>query len=153
MNPIRNSAKAIIIQEGRVLTIRCVSWKDETFFLLPGGGQAPGEDLHAAVRRECREEIGVDVEVGALRLVRDYIAKNHEFADQHANVHQVEFMFECRITSGTVQSGTQPDTGQTGVEWLALATLKDSMLFSKVLRGILLALASASPVAYLGDVN
>ena len=152
MNPIRNSAKAIIIQEARVLTIRCVSWKNETFFLLPGGGQDAGESLAEALRRECREEICADVEVGALRLVRDYIGRNHEFADNHEKVHQVEFMFKCRILGGELKLGSNPDLGQTGIAWLPLASLDESMLFPKVLRKILPSL-NDSGLAYLGDVN
>lgn len=89
---LRNSVKAIIVEDGKILCIKC---KDDWgfFYLLPGGGQEPGETLPDALTRECLEEIGTKVTVGDLVFVRDYISANHEFAEYESEVHQVELMF------------------------------------------------------------
>ena len=79
MKPIRNSAKAIIIEDGRLLAIKLTD-EEGFWYCLPGGGQEPGEPLEAALRRECLEEINCEIEICDLRFVRDYIGKNHEFA-------------------------------------------------------------------------
>ncbi|WP_211231311.1 NUDIX domain-containing protein [Halonatronum saccharophilum] len=79
MNSIRNSAKAIIIKNGKVLLTKNKS-QLEVFYLLPGGGQNKFERLEDALRRECREEIGVDIEVGDIVFIREYIGRNHQFA-------------------------------------------------------------------------
>jgi mutator protein MutT len=44
------------------------------FWEFPGGKCEPGESPEAATRRECREEVGVEVEVGDLlhRVVHRY---------------------------------------------------------------------------------
>lgn len=80
MGPVRNSAKALIIRENQLL---CTKNKDQwgVFYLLPGGGQEPGENLPDTLRRECREEIGAGIVIGELRYIREYIGKNHEFAE------------------------------------------------------------------------
>jgi 8-oxo-dGTP diphosphatase len=44
---IRNSAKAIIIQNGKVLLTINLG-KDGYFYMFPGGGQEHGETLHQA---------------------------------------------------------------------------------------------------------
>jgi 8-oxo-dGTP diphosphatase len=153
VKPVRNSAKAIIIRDGRLLVIRN---KDEEgdWHTLPGGGQQNGETLPAALQRECLEEIGVPVEVGELRLVREYIGENHEFAAQDGETHQVEFMFECRIdaTSQPVR-GPQPDTHQTGIAWIPLAELPKCRLYPKILCRILKEGLANTINWYLGDVN
>nr|WP_317851925.1 NUDIX domain-containing protein [Planococcus sp. 4-30] len=54
---IRNSAKAVILKDSKVLLTKNVD--DEGFFyLFPGGGQDHGETLPETVKRECLEEIG-----------------------------------------------------------------------------------------------
>jgi 8-oxo-dGTP pyrophosphatase MutT (NUDIX family) len=57
-----------------------------------------GEELKDAVARECIEEIGCSVEVKDIIHIREYIGKNHEFAEWDSEVHQVEFYFDCSIS-------------------------------------------------------
>lgn len=152
MTTIRNSAKAVIVHDGRLLVVEHRSPGGETYFTLPGGGQEHGEALDAAVARECREELGADVHVGDLLCVRDYISRDHEFAAEEADVHQVEFMFECSLFDRSqVGRGTLPDANQVGVRWVPLAELCASPLYPKALRSWL-AEHTARP-RYLGNVN
>ena len=53
----RNSAKAVVINNGKLLVNRCHSRFGE-YFTLPGGGQRTGEMLTETVRRELLEETG-----------------------------------------------------------------------------------------------
>jgi ADP-ribose pyrophosphatase YjhB (NUDIX family) len=159
MSQIRTSAKAIIIEDDRILLTRNEDAQG-TFYLLPGGGQRRGEPLVEAVVRECMEEIGVLVSVGDLLLVRDYISANHEFAEQDAliyegGLHQVEFMFRCRIVEGDVRAGGTPDTWQTGVEWVEMSRLNDVRLYPAAMVEPLRAIARGEgpQACYLGDVN
>ena len=48
---VRNSAKAILLHDGKILVNRCVSRFGE-YYALPGGGQKSGETLIEAVKRE-----------------------------------------------------------------------------------------------------
>lgn len=157
---VRNSAKAIILREGKLLVTRNLDpWGD--WYVLPGGGQRPGETLHEALRRECREEIGAEVEIGPLVAVREYLGSRHEFAEYDSEVHRVEFMFACSLADGqplaegqTPETGPKPDSYQTGVDWLPLDKLGEYRLYPKALREWLWAWHSGAEVAcYLGDCN
>ena len=53
--PVRNSAKALVLNDGKILVNRCVS-RFGDYYALPGGGQREGETLLEAVRRELLED-------------------------------------------------------------------------------------------------
>ncbi|MCW3794600.1 NUDIX domain-containing protein [Paenibacillus sp. LS1] len=152
MKPIRNSAKAVIVQDGRLLVIRL---EDQygTAYVFPGGGQEKGEELKDAVARECLEEIGQAVNVGELLHIREYIGKNHEFAEWDADIHQVEFYFACSLIDpeAIVFEGSNPDNNQVAVEWIALEDLSQIRLYPKTIGELLLKSGSSS--IYLGDLN
>ncbi|MGG4047063.1 NUDIX domain-containing protein [Paenibacillus favisporus] len=134
MKPIRNSAKAIIIQQGKLLLTKNKD-NDGFFYLFPGGGQEHGEVLKETLKRECIEELGVQVEVQDLVYVREYIGKNHEFAAWDYDVHQVEFYFVCSLAqeAPAQMDGTQPDQDQIGVEWVDIRQLDHIRLYPKAL--------------------
>ena len=120
MNAIRNSAKAIIIKDGCLLTVKNYDSEGD-WYLLPGQGQNQGETLKEALCRECIEEIGVEIRVGRLRYIREYIGKNHEFSAHDGDAHQVEFMFECEFDDAQPpELGTNPDAYQVDIAWLPI---------------------------------
>lgn len=123
--PLRNSAKALILVDGRVL---CTSNRDllGEFYLLPGGGQNHSETLKEAVIRECLEEIGAQVEVGNLYFIREYISANHELAEFDDTIHQIEFVFACTLKEPVnSRKSVAEDAMQTGVIWLPVNELQN----------------------------
>lgn len=150
----RNSAKAIIIVDGRLLAVQIRDDEAGDFYVLPGGGQEPGENLHDTLQRECLEEVGVEIAVHELCYVRDYIGRNHDFARKDSDLHIVELLFRCSVENpDVVGSGLIPDTGQIGVAWLDLATLEESRFFPAALRPLLRDGFPASGFGYLGDIS
>jgi 8-oxo-dGTP diphosphatase len=135
---IRNSAKAIIINNGYFLTVKNVDSEGE-WYLLPGGGQNSGETLKGALRRECIEEIGINVSVGRLRYIREYIGKNHEFSEHDGDSHQVEFMFECEFyEEHPPKVGKNPDAYQVDIAWLPINEIPEYRIYPKQLGDLLL---------------
>ena len=60
----RFSVHAVIVNdEGKVLLLK-QSYGDKRWG-LPGGGVEPGETIHQAIKRECYEELHIDVIVSA----------------------------------------------------------------------------------------
>jgi ADP-ribose pyrophosphatase YjhB (NUDIX family) len=150
---LRNAVKAIIIQSGRLLTIKYTD-PDGAWFSLPGGGQEAGETLHQALQRECLEELGIKIEIGPLRYIREYIGVNHEFADHDSEAHQVEFIFNCSISTPLPEMNMlKPDPGQVGISWLPVDELTTCRLYPKFIRALLQAAPEFSGPVYLGDVN
>jgi 8-oxo-dGTP diphosphatase len=150
MPGVRLSLKAIIVRDGRLLVLKCQD-QEGHWYILPGGGQEAGETLDQALRRECLEELGCEIRMGPLRFIRDYIAKNHEFAATDSGSHQVELMFECKLESEP-SLATQPDPMQVGFAWLEINSLASYRLYPRVLQQVLGSERKAE-VLYLGDVN
>ena len=157
MPGIRNSSKAIIIQNNQLLTIKNRDPQGD-FYILPGGGQNHRETLHEALHRECQEEFGVDIVIGRLQFIREYIGLHHEFAEHDGNAHQIEFMFRCDLEEGHIPTnGPLIDTYPIGISWLPLAQLEQYRLYPAVLIELLKnefinEINPATPI-YLGDVN
>ena len=153
MRPIRTAARALIIEDGRLLAIKMRDGSG-IFYILPGGGQRHGETLVDGLKRECAEEIGSAVEVGDLVYVREYIGRNHAFSAAHKAFHQVENVFECRLVdAAAIGTGTAHDKKQVGVEWLPVDRLADYRLLPSALADLVGPDGPRGGTRYLGDTN
>jgi 8-oxo-dGTP diphosphatase len=78
---------------GRVLILRQSYRPGATF---PGGGLRAGEDAATAARRELREEVGLDLPAGRLRLAREVTVRFESCAD-HVQVFELALDAEPRL--------------------------------------------------------
>lgn len=148
MNRIRNSCKAVIRRGGDLLMIHCRD-ADGDFFILPGGGQEPGERMTETLVRECVEELGCPVVPGPLLYVCEYIHDKKDFEWQRSN-HQIEYMFACALPEGVDPlGGDAPDDIQVGVEWVPVAAIAGLRHYPE---GLARAMTGDMPV-YWGDVT
>jgi len=87
--------------------------------------------------------------------VRDCIASHHKLVKDNGDVHQVEFMFRCRILEGSVHIGETPDEWQTGVEWVQVSKLDAACIYPEAIVKSLQRIAAGElpDACYLGDVN
>ncbi len=153
MKPIRNSVKAIIIENSKILLNKCDFNDGKTAYLFSGGGQEIGETFVEALKRECLEELGAQVSVGELVWVREYIGKNHLFAESESDMHQVEYYFLCQLHEQLPQP-TNPDSHQIGTEWVSVARLHQFPLYPKLLIPQLQRYEQGlQTTIYLGDIN
>jgi 8-oxo-dGTP diphosphatase len=146
---LRYAAKALIIENGRILCLR-KQGDIGLFYVLPGGGQNPGELLTETLLRECREELGTRIEVGRLRFVQEYVGANHEFKGVHGGRHFVNLYFEARLLEALGAGPEQPDPGQVGLDWLEISRLGDSPFYPRSLATALRDDTETEP-RYLGD--
>lgn len=152
---IRNSAKAIIIREEKVLLTKNQD-SEGFFYLFPGGGQEHGETIHEALIRECIEESGEQIEIGELLHIREYIGKNHEHSSFDFDVHQVEYYFACTILTdkNPYHAPQNPDNDQVGIEWIPIKDLPNYRVYPKELvKQIKKKLNGVKSPVYLGDIN
>ena len=150
---LRNSVKAVIIQDGKLLVLRK---KDGAgaYTVLPGGGQKFRETLHQALKREVFEEISTKVSIGKLIHIREYYSEKHDFAYEDREIHQVEFFFKCNLVeSYHPKNGHFPDPHQKEVVWVELDQLDEANFYPVALRKILIDLKHDKFPIYLGECN
>jgi 8-oxo-dGTP diphosphatase len=140
---IRNSAKCVVIEGGRVLLTRCVDDRGE-WFCCPGGGQEPHETLAEAAAREFFEETGARVTVGEMLCVLEWHDTAHD-------THAVEFYFRATLQPGAKPGlGAIPDDCQVGVEWVELKRVTEIVLQPVAMKQVL---RDTAVFRYLGLVD
>lgn len=152
---VRSAARALIVEQGKLLTVRMRRpGEKQDFLILPGGGQQHGETLMQTLRRECAEELGTVPEIHEVAYIREYIGKNHTFARQHANFHQLEIVFRCSLPAdAALDAGHEHDKHQVGLSWIPLAELAQHNVYPQVLTTYCDGTTIAISPLYLGDIN
>jgi 8-oxo-dGTP pyrophosphatase MutT (NUDIX family) len=97
---IRPVALALIHNDGKILVEEGRDdVKQETFFRLLGGTIEFGEPGAEAVRRELREELGVDCDVKRLLATLDNI-----FTYRGKACHEILLVYECSVRDERIYS-------------------------------------------------
>lgn len=152
----RPSAKAVVVRDGRLLTTRNRTPGDgrPDWYILPGGGQVPGETLDAALVREVREETGIEVVPGALLWVRELIVALREDPPFDPAEHALEFMFAAEFIADHGDP-SEADLYQQAVEWITPEALSGLRFYPATLVPSLQSYLRGGPtgVVYLGDVD
>jgi 8-oxo-dGTP diphosphatase len=101
---------AVVERAGRYLVTRRPHGVHlEGCWEFPGGKIEPGESHAEGLRREMREELGVDVLVG-----RELLTVTHEYADREVELH----FYACELDGEPV-----PRLGQE-MRWVSRAALR-----------------------------
>lgn len=141
--PIRTSAKALIIRDGRMLSVKIRDGDDE-WYIMPGGGQEAGELLPEAACREAAEELGVRVEPRELAFVIEGV-RGEPF-------HRVDLVFLCDYLGDIEKPALHGDANQVGWDWLDISTLNGAPLYPSKLRRQIMNLFEGKPHRiYLGN--
>lgn len=87
----------IVNNEGKILLVKSHKWFDN--YTLPGGHIEVGETAIEAVKREVKEEVGLNVDVGNMLLMQEAI-----FAPEfYKKRHFIFIDFACRSLNGQVK--------------------------------------------------
>ena len=95
-------AAAVVIHDGRVVLIRRGKAPSAGEWSIPGGAVELGESVEAALRREVREETGLDIAVG--RFLEVFERVEHD-DDRAVRFHFVVLDYAATVISGTLCAG------------------------------------------------
>lgn len=151
---IRNSSKALLVSEGRILVNRCVSRTGDIYYDLPGGGQHDFETMEEALVREVLEETGYHVRV--LRFValaeeiNDYMLHDPAMEAYREYAHRAVHIFLAELTGERREKPTEADFQQEESLWLPVREADGLMLFPVQINGRISELIQDEIPRYLG---
>jgi len=129
---------AVIVHDGGLLLVRRGQPPQQGEWSLPGGLLEIGEKLEEAVKREVREETGLEVEVLSLAGVFERIVRD---AEGRTEYHYVLVDYFCRLAGGVLRAASDV----TAAEWVRLERLPAYPLTSGTREFLEQVLASGKP--------
>lgn len=151
---IRNAAKAIIIDNGKVLLNKYIGKCNEIYYDLPGGGQNQFEDMEDAVKRECLEETGYPIEIIRFAALAEEIYDDSELRKQYYNyTHRIHHIFIAKLADKSVYKPTETDMHQLECVWVDINEVSSLDLRPRPLKSNFKELINSVNPLYLGTVH
>lgn len=101
-NQLRVRVCGICIDGNRILLVNHSGLSHGDFWAPPGGGIKFGESAEACLKREFKEETGLNVEIRDFLFASEFI---------HEPLHAVELFFLTILRGGTLKKGVDPEMG------------------------------------------
>lgn len=100
-NRLRNRVCGICTSENKILVIKHLGVGSKGYLLAPpGGGLEYGSSIENNLKREFKEETGLDVTIGEFLFINEYINKP---------IHTLELFFRVEIKGGKLEKGYDPE--------------------------------------------
>ncbi len=148
---IRNTAKALIVADGKILLNRCVTQKGEVYYDLPGGGQKQFESMEEAVAREVLEETGYHVRVVRCAALGEVIFDDPKVREQsYEYSHRMFHIFAVELSDKAADKPAEMDFQQEGSVWMELDEADRVEFRPALLNGRIWELIQSTAPVYLG---
>lgn len=121
--------RAIIIEDGKVLLMHRIK-NGQEYWVFPGGGvEETDNSIEDGLKRECLEELGIEVKVENLFMKKVFLPPD--------SVGHIQYFYNCKILRGKVGTGTGPEFRDRNIEkygtyevvWIPISELKDKTVY------------------------
>lgn len=149
---IRNSTKAILIKDNKILVNRCVMESGEEFYDLPGGGQNMYETMEEGLIREVLEETGYHIKVGRFIALTEEIEDDEQTRKDYPGLtHRMHHIFLASLENEIQDEVTEVDFYQKESLWVSIEEA-DRLTFHPVaLSGKVKSLCTSEIPVFLGS--
>jgi len=125
----RIAAGALVVHEDRVLLVRHHKPAVYDFWVAPGGGAEGGEDLHATLRREVKEESGLVVEPERIAYIEELLTPD---------TRECKVWFYARLVAGELSTSAREATDEYIIDakFLARSEFEGRIVFPPALNNV-----------------
>lgn len=123
-NQLRVRVCGICIVRNKILLVNHSGLSHGELWAPPGGGMKFGESAEACLKREFKEETGLNIEISDFLFAAEFI---------HEPLHAVELFFLTILSGGTLKRGVDPEMGGEQIiqevrffDWKEIDQLKSS---------------------------
>ena len=99
-NHLRIRVCGLCVRHDKLLLINHSGITDGNFWSPPGGGLNFGETVHESLKREFREETRIEINIGKLLFVCEFL---------NSPLHAIELFFEVIPQSHNLKKGSDPE--------------------------------------------
>ena len=129
---------ALIFEGRNILLVERAKEPLKGYWSLPGGIVEAGEKLEDAIRREVREETGLEIETLTMFEIFERIMPD---ADGRPEYHYVLMDYLCRVVGGKLAAASDV----SGAAWVSEQNLRDYRLTEGTLAVVERAFAKLQP--------
>ena len=102
-NRLRVRACGLLVENDALLLVNHRSLTASDFWSPPGGGLNFGESARMGLKRELKEETGLDVDVLDFLFTSEFI---------HPPLHAIELFFLIKRVAGSLKRGSDPEMAE-----------------------------------------
>lgn len=149
---IRNSAKVLVIEDGKVLLNKCTTYNNQLYYTLPGGTQNQYETMEETAVRQCREETGYTVEVDRFVAIYEEINTADLFKKYFSTyTHRIFTVFRCHLLDDVRQQPIELDKDQITSVWIDVSELNNIPLVPLKIKEHIMQMINDESSLYLGS--
>lgn len=149
---IRNSAKALVIEDGKVLLNKCTTYNNQLYYTLPGGTQNQYETMEEAAIRQCREETGYTIGIDDFIAIYEEINTADLFKTYFSTyTHRIFTVFKAHLLEDVRQQPIELDKDQVSSVWIDIDDLQTIPLVPAKIKSHIKQMIENDESLYLGS--
>lgn len=147
-NWFRYRAAGIVIEDGKLLMITS---EQVDYYYTVGGGVHMGEKAEDCVRREMKEETGIDYETDHLAVVCENFFRGDGWVIDGMDCHCLEFYFvmKSRGITDIVSGSTAADGSREELAWIPIDRIQEYNIKPTVLKDRIGDIINGGPIIHI----
>lgn len=136
MQQFRFAQKAFIVDDGKLLLVK--KSKDDPYhpdeWEVPGGRMEFGEEIEEHIKREVKEEVGLDIEIGSPFVMWTWILQKDSVDGESVETQIVAVGSHCKALNAVVSDkGRVEEDYLADIEWVPVENIFNYKLIPDII--------------------